>query len=165
LGPVGKSWLWCLAPAVINLYHRRIVALAGGSGSLIPAGWSYRLAEVQRASAPAYRTIRRWCCRLRCWFGVPYGGEDEHINTGSENDTMVELGTSAPVQRTIRWWRRTHQWQSGILYGGDDGHTTAGTAYYPAVTMNSSVTEPTKLQERKYKNNHRSDQIPVLTLP
>jgi hypothetical protein len=27
------------------------------------------------------------------------------------------------------------------------------------------VTEPTKLQERKYKNNHTSDQIPVLKLP
>ena len=28
-----------------------------------------------------------------------------------------------------------------------------------------TVTEPTKLSERKYKNNHRSDQIPVLKLP
>jgi hypothetical protein len=27
------------------------------------------------------------------------------------------------------------------------------------------VTEPTKLQEHKYKNNHQSDQIPVLKIP
>jgi hypothetical protein len=28
-----------------------------------------------------------------------------------------------------------------------------------------TVTEPTKLEEHKYKNNHRSDQILVLKLP
>jgi hypothetical protein len=28
-----------------------------------------------------------------------------------------------------------------------------------------TVTKPTKLYERKYKNNHRSDQISILKLP